>query len=82
MIKSGGQASPNDVEILEGIAKITNNLNKEWSLILWNQIKRELPIDNFKTALDFLATEDYDAATKKEFIETTMPGITKLLKGS
>jgi MoxR-like ATPase len=82
MIKSGDVLNPNDVEILEGIAKITNNLNKEWALILWNQIKRELPIDNFKTALDFLATGEYDAATKKEFIETTMPGITKLLKGS
>ena len=79
MIKSGEQVSPNDVEIMEGVAKISNALSKEWTLILWNMIKRELPQPNFEAALKFYVKGDYDPATKQQFNQKTLPEMKKLL---
>lgn len=79
MIKSGQQVNPNDVEILEGVAKISNALSKEWTLILWNMIKRELPQPNFETALKFYVKGEYDPATKQQFVQKTLPEMKKLL---
>jgi len=82
MVKIGDQVdqvSPNDAEILEGIAKITSNLNKEWALILWNHIKRELPKVNLEQALKFLSKGNYDTATKEEFRQKTLPMLKNLL---
>lgn len=79
VIKSGGQLTPNDVEILEGIAKISVNLNKEWALILWNQIKRELPKPNLEQTVKFMSLGDYDPATKQEMKTKVLPGFKTIL---
>jgi hypothetical protein len=79
MIKNPNQPNPNDVEILEGVFKITNSLNKEWALILWNMIKRELPQPNFEEALKFSIKGNYDPATKTQFTQKTLPELKKLL---
>ena len=79
MIKSGEQTNPNDVDIMGGVAKISNALSKEWTLILWNMIKRELPQPNFEAALKFYVKGDYDPATKQQFTQKTLPEMKKLL---
>jgi hypothetical protein len=79
MLKDPNQPNPNDVEILEGVFKITNSLNKEWALILWNMIKRELPQPNFEEALKFSIKGNYDPATKTQFTQKTLPELKKLL---
>ena len=81
MLKSPGQTPPDSVEILEGIAKITNSLKKEWVLILWNQIKRDLLMENLKAALVFLQHGNYDPATKNKMIKEMIPEIVRIMKG-
>jgi len=79
MLKDPNQPNPNDVEILEGVFKISNALNKEWALILWNVIKRELPQPNFEETLKFSIKGNYDSATKTLFTQNTLPELKRLL---
>ena len=78
---SGGQITPEDFEILSGVAKIMNNLSKEAVCIMFEYMKKEIQPEYLGFLLDFLVEENYDAAVKKEFLETVLPQIRKIMKG-
>lgn len=79
--QSNGQITPEDFEIMSGVAKIMNNLSKEAVCIMFEYMKKEIQPEYLGFLLDFLVEENYDAAVKKEFLETVLPQIRKIMKG-
>jgi hypothetical protein len=78
---SGGQITPDDFEIMSGVAKIMNNLSKEAVCIMFEYMKKEIQPEYLGFLLDFLVEENYDATVKKEFLDTVLPQIRKIMKG-
>ena len=74
------QPNPNDAEILEGAAKITDALSGEYKSILWNMIRRDVPKENFEVAMSFLVKGNYDVKTREQWNKKTFPNLVEFLE--
>lgn len=76
-LKSGAEASPQDVEVLTAVAIISNDLAKqapEWLATLWSTFKYVMP-QSWIGIMEFLEHGDYDPAIKQQFKTKTIPEI-------
>ena len=78
---SGGNITPEDREIMTGIAKIMNNLSKEAVCVMFEHLNKEVPKEQLGFLLDFLTDEEYDPAVKREFFDDVLPQIRQILSG-
>lgn len=74
------QANPNDVEIIEGAAKITEALSSEYQAVLWSMIRRDIPKENFEVVMSFLYKGQYDPKTKDQWNKNTFPKLVEFLE--
>lgn len=74
--------TPDDIEIIQGVVKISNVVNNEYKLILWNLIKRDLTASLFAPLMEYIVTGEYDARDKEAFLKVTAPAIKELAKGT
>ncbi len=71
---------PAGLEILEGVVKITNRLNKEFKAVLWSNLKREIPLDQIGNLLEYTVQGKYSPEVKKEFMEKSLPTIREVVR--
>jgi len=74
------ELNPDELEILEGVAKITNRLKKEFKAVLWSSFRREIPLKQIGNLLEYTVQGDYDPAVKKEYMEKSLPTIREVIK--
>lgn len=78
---AGGNISPEDKEIMTGLAMIMNNLSPEAVCIMFEYLNKEVPKDILGFLLDFVVEENFDPAVKKEFLNTVLPQIKEIIAG-
>jgi MoxR-like ATPase len=81
-LENNEKLTPDDVEIIHGIVKISNVVKKEFKVILWSLIKRELPPGMIAPIMEYIVNGDYDPKDKETFIKVTSPIIKELAKGT
>jgi hypothetical protein len=67
--------SEDDKGVFIGLAKITNDFKPEWKVNLFSLLKKDLTVEQLQILMTFLLRGDYDAKTKKVFIEEALPKI-------
>jgi MoxR-like ATPase len=80
-VAGGKEPTPEDLDILAGLATLSNNLHPEWVTILWSNLKSDLPIKQFAGTMEFLQKWNYDAKIKEQFLKKTLPTVGKIMKG-
>jgi hypothetical protein len=75
-----------DINSINTVTKMTNDLvrggGKEYALVLWSEIKKQLDMDKFKNVLNMTVKGDYDTAAKDEFLNKSLPALKKILNPS
>ena len=78
---SGGNISPEDREIMTGLASIMTHLSPEAVCIMFEYLNKDVPKDVLGFLLDFVVEEPFDPAVKKEFLEEVLPQIKEIIAG-
>jgi len=78
---AGDKISPDDREVMIGLAKIMNNLSPEAVCVMFETLNKDMPRDLLTFMLDFVVYEEFDPAVKKEFLEEVLPRIKKIIAG-
>lgn len=78
---SGGNITPEDREIMTGLASIMTHLSPEAVCIMFEYLNKDVPKDILGFLLDFVVEEPFDPKVKKEFLEEVLPQIKKIIAG-
>jgi len=80
-VAGGKEPTQDDLDILAGLATLSNHLHPEWVTILWTNLRTDLPTKQFAGTMEFLQHWNYDPAIKEKFLKTTLPKVVKIMKG-
>lgn len=78
---SNGNISPQDREIMTGLAAIMNHLSPEANCVMFEYLNSYVPKDILGFLLDFVVEEDFDPAVKKQFLNEVLPQVKEIIAG-
>lgn len=78
---SNGNISPQDREIMTGLATIMNHLSPEANCVMFEYLNTYVPKDVLGFLLDFVVEENFDPAVKKQFLDEVLPQIKEIIAG-